>query len=97
MAPPLAFVGPLAIIMTVSSVSSSKINRCPLRHKSGVQRPPLVIGHRGASFHLPEHTIPSYRLALEMDADFIEPDLVASKDGILVAVHSVDLNVTTNV
>ena len=48
-------------------------------------------------YALEEHTLASYRLALEMDADFIEPDLVASKDGILVAVHSADLNVTTNV
>src|SRR6476619_6627219 len=47
----------------------------------------LIIGHRGASGHRPEHTLESYRLAAEMGADFIEPDLVATRDGVLVARH----------
>jgi glycerophosphoryl diester phosphodiesterase len=59
--------------------------------------PQIVIAHRGASAHLPEHTLPAYRLALELGADFIEPDLVATKDNQLVAIHSMDLNITTNV
>lgn len=62
-----------------------------------LHRPPLVIGHRGASFDLPEHTLEGYRLALELGADYIEPDLVPTKDGHLVAIHSFDLNITTNV
>eukprot|EP00980_Cylindrotheca_fusiformis_P003653 scaffold818_cov136-Cylindrotheca_fusiformis.AAC.19 len=57
----------------------------------------VVIAHRGASAHLPEHSLPGYRLALEMNADYIEPDLVATKDGVLIAIHSMDLNVTTDV
>lgn len=57
----------------------------------------LTIAHRGASYHLPEHSAAAYRLALELGADFIEPDLVASRDGVLFAMHSVDLNVTTDV
>lgn len=57
----------------------------------------LTIAHRGASYHLPEHTLQAYRLALEMRADYIEPDLVATSDGQLIALHTVDLNVTTNV
>lgn len=57
----------------------------------------LVIAHRGASAHIPEHTLPAYRLALELGADFIEPDLCATSDGVLVAMHSIDLNLTTNV
>jgi len=56
-----------------------------------------VLGHRGASFHIPEHTLASYRLALELGADYIEPDLVPCKDGTLVAIHSADLNVTSDV
>jgi glycerophosphoryl diester phosphodiesterase len=56
-----------------------------------------VIAHRGASFHIPEHTLAAYRLALELGADYIEPDLVGTKDGHLVVVHSIDLNITTNV
>ena len=56
-----------------------------------------VIGHRGSSFHLPEHTLAGYRLAMELGADYIEPDLVPTKDGHLIAVHSIDLNITTDV
>jgi glycerophosphoryl diester phosphodiesterase len=48
---------------------------------------PLVIGHRGASGFLPEHTLPAYRLAIKLGADYIEPDLVATKDGVLIARH----------
>ena len=48
---------------------------------------PLVIGHRGASGFLPEHTLQSYRLAIKLGADYIEPDLVATKDGVLIARH----------
>lgn len=57
----------------------------------------IVIAHRGASAHLPEHSLQGYRLALEMNADYIEPDLVATKDGKLIAMHSMDLNITTDV
>lgn len=59
--------------------------------------PQIVIAHRGASAHLPEHSLEGYRLALELGADYIEPDLVATKDNHLVAMHSLDLTVTTNV
>jgi glycerophosphoryl diester phosphodiesterase len=58
---------------------------------------PLVIAHRGASGHLPEHTIEAYRLAIEMGADYIEPDLVSTKDGVLIARHENELSDTTDV
>ena len=58
---------------------------------------PLVIGHRGAAGHLPEHTLEGYALAIEMGADFVEPDLVATKDGVLIARHEPNLIATTNV
>ena len=58
---------------------------------------PLIIGHRGASGHRPEHTLASYRLAAEMGADFIEPDLVATKDGVLIARHENEIGATTDV
>ncbi len=45
---------------------------------------PIVIAHRGASGYRPEHTLESYRLAIEMGADFIEPDLVATRDGAII-------------
>jgi glycerophosphoryl diester phosphodiesterase len=65
--------------------------------KGGRHRLPLVIGHRGASGYRPEHTLASYRLAIEMGADYIEPDLVSTKDHILVARHENDITGTTDV
>lgn len=58
---------------------------------------PIVIAHRGASGHRPEHTIASYRLAIEMGADFIEPDLVSTRDGVLIARHENEISGTTDV
>ena len=58
---------------------------------------PLIIGHRGASGHRPEHTLGAYRLAAEMGADFIEPDLVSTKDGVLIARHENEIGGTTDV
>jgi glycerophosphoryl diester phosphodiesterase len=58
---------------------------------------PLVIGHRGASGYLPEHTLEAYALAIELGADYIEPDLVATKDGVLIARHEPNITNTTNV
>jgi glycerophosphoryl diester phosphodiesterase len=57
---------------------------------------PLIIGHRGASGHRPEHTLPGYRLAAEMGADYIEPDLVSTKDGVLIARHENEIGSTTD-
>ena len=58
---------------------------------------PLVIGHRGAAGHRPEHTIASYELAIDYGADFIEPDLVSTKDEILIARHENDISGTSDV
>ena len=58
---------------------------------------PLVIGHRGASGYLPEHTLEAYKLAIEQGADFIEPDLVATRDGVLIARHEPNITNTTDV
>jgi glycerophosphoryl diester phosphodiesterase len=58
---------------------------------------PLVIGHRGASGYRPEHTLASYRLAIEMGADYVEPDLVSTKDHVLVARHENEIGGTTDV
>src|ERR1700710_511778 len=57
---------------------------------------PIVIGHRGASGYRPEHTLASYELAIRMGADFIEPDLVSTADGVLVARHDNQLATTTD-
>jgi glycerophosphoryl diester phosphodiesterase len=58
---------------------------------------PLVIAHRGASGHRPEHTLAAYALAIDMGADFVEPDLVSTKDSVLVARHENEIGGTTDV
>ena len=58
---------------------------------------PLVIGHRGAHGYLPAHTLEGYALAIELGADFIEPDLVSTKDGHLIARHEPNMIATTDV
>jgi glycerophosphoryl diester phosphodiesterase len=80
--------------------SSLKCHDFPLtvpKDGSTQHAPQIVIAHRGASAHLPEHSLAAYRLALELGADYIEPDLVATKDQQLIAIHSLDLSITTNV
>lgn len=57
----------------------------------------LVIAHRGASGHRPEHTLEAYRLAVDQGADVIEPDVVSTKDGVLVARHENEISETTDV
>lgn len=58
---------------------------------------PLIIAHRGASGYLPDHTLEGYQRAIALGADYIEPDLVRSRDGVLVARHEPMLGATTNV
>jgi glycerophosphoryl diester phosphodiesterase len=58
---------------------------------------PLVLGHRGASGYRPEHTLASYELAIALGADYIEPDLVSTRDGVLVARHENEISGTTDV
>ena len=58
---------------------------------------PIVIGHRGASGYLPEHTLQAYQLAISQGAHYIEPDLVLTKDGVLIARHEPMLKGTTDV
>ena len=60
-------------------------------------KPAIVIGHRGAAGHLPDHTLEGYKLAIEFGVDYIEPDLVATRDGVLIARHEPMLGGTTDV
>ena len=64
---------------------------------SGAVSVPIVIGHRGASGYLPEHTLTSYFLAMQYGADYVEPDLVMTRDGVLVARHENEIGGTTDV
>lgn len=58
---------------------------------------PIVIGHRGACGYVPEHTLTSYFIAMQAGVDYIEPDLVMTKDGVLVARHENEIGGTTDV
>jgi glycerophosphoryl diester phosphodiesterase len=61
------------------------------------ERKPIVIGHRGASGYVPEHTLVAYFIAIAQGADYVEPDLVMTKDGVLVARHENEIGGTTDV
>ena len=78
----LGLLALVALLAPTAAVGKKKPSDGPKRENS-----PLVIGHRGASGFLPEHTLESYRLAIKLGADYIEPDLVATKDGVLIARH----------
>lgn len=80
---------------TLIDVPISTPNRSNFNTLNG--QDPLVIGHRGASGLLPEHTLEAYKVAIAQGADFIEPDLVTTKDGVLIARHEPILDDTTNV
>ena len=89
---------PLIIAMSASLLATAcggGDDPAPLPTLSG--QAPLVVGHRGASGYRPDHTLESYALAIQMGADFIEPDLVATKDGHLVARHEPNITSTTDV
>jgi glycerophosphoryl diester phosphodiesterase len=66
-------------------------------HAQAHRRLPIVIAHRGASAYRPEESVHAYQLAIEMGADYIEPDVVTTKDHVLVARHDNWLNDTTDV
>jgi len=83
-------------LMVASVNSLAQVSaKTPWKTLNGEQ--PLVIGHRGAPGYRPDHTLASYELAIQFGADFIEPDLVATKDGQLIARHEPLLDATTDV
>jgi glycerophosphoryl diester phosphodiesterase len=84
----------LLLLVVPATVAGAVPDRQAASHG---HRAPIVIGHRGASGYRPEHTLASYELAIDMGADYIEPDLVSTKDGVLVARHENDITGTTDV
>lgn len=88
----LVFFAAFMALVSLTACGSSKVLRtiAPLPDK-------LVIGHRGASALRPEHTLESYAKAIDDGAHVIEPDLVSTKDGVLVARHENEISGTTNV
>jgi glycerophosphoryl diester phosphodiesterase len=88
----LRTVGCVAAMMVMSANASDAL--AAERNRGAT---PIVIGHRGASGYVPEHTLSAYYIAIQQGADFIEPDLVMTKDGVLVARHENEIGGTTNV
>jgi glycerophosphoryl diester phosphodiesterase len=89
--------GALTIILAAMAAGGATARDDDDQFERGGERKPLVIGHRGASGYRPEHTLASYELAARMGADYIEPDLVITKDGVLVARHEPNIGGTTDV
>ena len=85
---------PLALGMVLVSALATGLTSAENQRNSPT---PLVLGHRGATGYLPEHTLASYQLAVTQGADFIEPDLVSTRDGVLIARHEVNITDTTDV
>src|SRR2546429_3313423 len=81
----------------VSSTRESLASRSRLCWYEPVSALPIVIGHRGASGYVPEHTLASYFLAMQHGADYVEPDLVMTADGVLIARHENEIGATTDV
>jgi glycerophosphoryl diester phosphodiesterase len=80
------------LLVGVSSAGGRRAHSWKPHHRT-----PIVIGHRGAAGYRPEHTLAGYALAARMGADYVEPDLVSTKDGVLVARHENDISGTTDV
>ena len=94
------FFGGLALVLTVATVATvatAAAGTPELVSRGREQQEPIVIGHRGASGYVPEHTLTSYFIAIQQGADFVEPDLVSTKDGVLVARHEPEIGGTTDV
>jgi glycerophosphoryl diester phosphodiesterase len=89
---PLAAVGTAVPALAAPSVPAARLAKVSSKRGSS-----LVIGHRGAAGYRPEHTLASYELAARMGADFMEPDVVITKDGVLVCRHEPEIGGTTNV
>jgi glycerophosphoryl diester phosphodiesterase len=90
----LMFVAPAPVYGQTSNAAQRNNYDNPHGKKTHI---PILIAHRGASGYLPEHTLQGYALAIELGADYVEPDLVATKDGVLIARHEPNMINTTDV
>ncbi|MDG4763590.1 glycerophosphodiester phosphodiesterase [Solwaraspora sp. WMMD406] len=86
-----------ALLASVAIPAAATATRPAQRGKPQAEAAPLVIAHRGASGYRPEHTLAAYQLAIRQGADYIEPDLVPTADGVLVARHENEISGTTDV
>src|SRR5215471_7034229 len=94
---PAAIFYGASVVAIVAFIAAAQTQTMPPLTATLSGGPPLVIGHRGAAGHRPEHTLGSYNLAIDYGVDFIEPDLVATKDGVLIARHENYISGTTDV
>lgn len=85
----------------ITTAAAATVGGCALlgKRERRIQpmRSPIIIAHRGASGERPEHTMAAYRLAIAQGADFIEPDLVPTRDGVLVCRHENEISAATDV
>jgi glycerophosphoryl diester phosphodiesterase len=86
-------IAPLTLVLLLAGCVAASTGG-PTSAGSGAK---ILVAHRGASAYAPEHTMAAYRLALQQGADFIEPDLQVTRDGVLIALHDVTLERTTDV
>ncbi|MBO9600624.1 MAG: glycerophosphodiester phosphodiesterase, partial [Cohnella sp.] len=89
----IAFIGILLFAFSLSLPGRPLIASSQTPNED---RPILTIGHRGASGYAPENTLSSFRLAVQMNADYLEIDLQLTKDGEIVIMHDSSVNRTTN-
>src|SRR5262249_37251837 len=91
---------PVAILcgtLLVAFAAAAQTQTMPIQNPTLSGGPPLIIGHRGAAGHRPEHTMASYNLAIDYGVNFIGPHLAATKEGVLSARHENDISGTTDV
>lgn len=88
-------------LVPVQLALAALLAACTVTGEQPMPRPissdPIIIAHRGLSGEFPEHTLAGYRAAIDAGADFIEPDLVLTKDGVLIARHENEISETTDV
>lgn len=95
--PVLAFAGPTPADNVQAAIDWARQQPSAQQTHTHSASAPLIIAHRGASGYAPEHTLAAYALAILQGADYIEPDLVMTRDGQLVARHDNELGLTTDV
>ncbi len=97
--PPMSALRPRAglLLAATALLLLSIAGAATARHGDGDMRRPTIYGHRGAAGYRPEHTLASYRVGARLGADYIEPDLVSTKDHVLVARHEPAIGATTDV
>lgn len=97
MSPRMALCSLFMVVLAGCGVQAGQGGEPEMQVATLSGNPPIIIAHRGASGERPEHTLAAYALAIEQGADFIEPDLVLTRDGVLVARHENDISETTDV